>query len=41
MTPSAEIIRTNLPLYYCAYFGLKNQYKIELNTVTKNYSHSL
>ena len=39
MTPSAEIIRTtHLPQFGGVYFGLKNQYKIVLNIVKKNFS---
>ena len=38
MTPSAEIIRTtHLPQFGGVYFGLKNQYKIVLNIVKKNF----
>ena len=38
MIPSAEIIRTtHLPQFGSVYFGLKNQYKIVLNTVLKKY----
>ena len=38
MTPSDEIIRTtHLPQFGVAYFDLKNQYKILLNIVKKNF----
>ena len=38
MTPSDEIIRTtDLPQFGGVYFDLKNQYKILLNEVKKNF----
>ena len=38
MTSSAEIIRTtHLPQFAGVYFGLKNQYKIVLKIVKKNF----
>ena len=38
MTPSARIIRTtHLPQLGGVYFGFKNQYKIVLITVKKNF----
>ena len=38
MTPSAEIIHTTHPPQFgVVYFGFKNQYKIVLNIVKKNW----